>query len=219
MKKTLTILLVLSSVITNACTCYIANIQQSYSYSTVIFYGKYVSTDTVVDFHDSFGQPFIVDNFEVRKCYRGGIDSLRLNKQLDKKSAYIISLINSCEDPCGICFKKDRLYLVYAYRNAFSGHLTTDGCTRTREILNNNFITPIDFDPDSGKDEDKELNKLMLSDMAEKYLSEYENALNFQKELLKSQLAEANAKLDSRTKLLYWVVSGTIIMTLFYYKV
>lgn len=138
MRKTLATLFILTSAYSYACTCTLADIHRSYTYSSAIFYGKYLGTDTVKGFNDIFGRPFIVDNFEITKFYKG-VDSSTFNYYKGKHNTYIISLINNCNDACGICFEKDQMYLVYSYLDFFGGHLTTDGCTRTRKILNGNF--------------------------------------------------------------------------------
>ncbi len=173
-----------------------------------------MSTDTIKNIKDISGRPFIVNNFEVYKFYRG-VDSSTFKYYQDKRGTYVISLINKCQDACGVCFKKNKMYLVYVYREFYGGHLTTDGCTRTREIFNNNFVASTAVDPDNGKDENKELERLTLSDTSNKYLFEHDNALNFQKELFKSQLEDANAKLYSKTVLIYLTISGNIIIILF----
>lgn len=214
MKKNLTILFLFTSVYSYACTCTLADIKKSYTYSSAIFYGKYLSTDTVKGFHDIFGRPFIVDNFEVTKFYRG-VDSSTFNYYKDEYYTYVISLINNCNDACGICFEKDQMYLVYAYRDFYGGHLTTDGCTRTRKIINENFFPTVSFDPDLGKDEDKELERLRLNDTTKKYLGEYYNALNFQKELLNSQLSDTTNELKSITTWLYLICLVTLTIILF----
>ncbi|MDW7691714.1 hypothetical protein R9C00_16790 [Flammeovirgaceae bacterium SG7u.111] len=127
----------------------------------------------------------------------------------------MISLVNSCDYGCGICFKKEKMYLVYAYRDySTGGYLKTNGCTRTRQIHNDSFITSNAYDPDYGKDENKELDILVQRDTTPKYLYQYDSTLNLQMELLHSQLKETNEKLDSRTTLLYWMMLGITLTVL-----
>ncbi|TAE80502.1 MAG: hypothetical protein EAY81_10365 [Bacteroidetes bacterium] len=213
MRKILTSLFILTTITLHACTCSIAGIKKSYTYSSAVFYGKYLSTDTVKGFNDISRRPFVVDNFEVSKFYRG-VDSLTFQHSISKRKSYIISLINNSQDGCGISFEKEKMYLVYAYRDFYGGHLTTDGCTRTRQILSGNFIASFPSDPDKGKDEDFELNSLIRIGEIEKLLPDYDNAINLQNEFLKSQLVEVNTKLHSRTMLLYGITTASILIVI-----
>jgi hypothetical protein len=55
------------------------------------------------------------------------------------------------------------MYLVYAYQNFSNGHLETNGCTRSKEIIHNNFnIVDWHGEADSRKNECAELTKLQL---------------------------------------------------------
>ena len=211
MRKILTTLLILTSTFAYACTCHLTDIKKSYTYSSAIFYGKYLSTDTIKGFNDIFGRPFTVDNFEVIKFYNG-IDSSTFSFYKARYLKYTISLINNCNDACGICFEKNQVYLVYAYRDFYSGHFKTDGCTRTRKITGDNFLTNNPFDPDLGKDENIELENLRITNTTKKNLIEYNNVLNFQKEQLNSQLVDTNIKLRSIT--IWFYLTCTVLLTI-----
>lgn len=143
-------------------------IKQGYEISRVIFYGKYLKTDTCFNYYDQFSKPYIVDNFEVLKVYKGiSKISFEFLKQRTKNGMYNISLINSCKSSCGRCFEKDKNYIVYCYTNILTGQLQTDGCTRTREIINDDFTTIGPLDPDLNLNEETKLRNLAKADSNE----------------------------------------------------
>jgi len=186
------------------------DISRSYRYSSVIFYGKYLSTDTVKMFNNIFGNPLIVENFEIVRFYKGV--SLKLFNYLkNERGHYRISLISSCKESCGICFQeRNKMYLVYAYLD-FSGHLTTSGCTRTRQIIKDDFISKISFDPNLGVDENKMLEVEQEKNKSDEELIKGERKFNSEKELIKIQLKETKENLANRNLLIY-ILAGIVLI-------
>lgn len=130
----------------------------------MIFYGKHLETKESADFYDIDGRAFKIENFEVFTYYKT-IDSSTASaiKSIYKLNRIVVSLKSTCKknsDDCGICFQSGKTYLVYAYRDKFTGLISTNGCTRTKEISNENFEINYSNDPDNGKEEDVELLKL-----------------------------------------------------------
>lgn len=213
MKKLLTIVILLINFSAFSCTCVFVNLKNGYDYSSAIFYGKYIGTNTSTNFNNLTGNPFIVDNFEVSYFIKG-VDSTTFNiaKSHLKNQKYIISILNSSESSCGITFKKNKMYLVYTF-NDFSTFLpTTSGCTRTRVISNDNFILNNDIEGKNGKDELSELIKIRELDSNYITMEDYRFNIITETKILKKQLKEADEKLSIMTKI---VIALTIfILTL-----
>lgn len=217
MKFILSIILSLAATLSYSCTCTFAGIQNSYKSSSLIFYGKHIGTDTLMGFRDLYGKPFIVENFEIYQVYRG-IDSATFKQIKSIHKSYLISILSNCGGACEICFENDKKYLVYAYRDFQSGHLTTDGCTRTREIKNENFIVKRDNDPDFGKDETAILLELNRNDLSQNNLSQYNSLQNFKIKTLEEKLEAHSKEISHKTLYLYLVsfISLSIIALLIF---
>jgi hypothetical protein len=213
MRKTLSIFLLCASTISFACQCHPPGIKLGYKHSSIIFYGKYLSTDTTKVFHNFFGQPIVVDNFEVIKFYRG-VDSSTFQYFKNTTDPYIISIISNCHFLCGLCFEKDKKYLVYSNPAWCSGFLELPDCSRTRQIINDDFrVDDSSLYPDKGKDEELELKKLELADTVHQ-LSDCPNDMKAMKGLFNDQLQEAKQELDKRTTLIYIIVSFAALLVI-----
>lgn len=165
MKPIAVLILLFSPLIGFACSCKSSGIAKRYYYSNIIFYGKHLESKSSSDFYDVMGSPYKIEVFEVKKMYKG-IDyaGLTYSKEFEvEKDKQFISILSTCDASCGMCFDQNKNYLVYCYKD-FSGHFTTNACTRTREIVNNNFITTLPFDPDFNQDEDNVLSELARHD-------------------------------------------------------
>jgi len=214
--KTIAVLtLLFSPLIGFACSCKSSGISKSYSYSNIIFYGKHLASKSSSDFYDVMGVPYKIEVFEVKKMYKG-IDyaGLTYSKEFGvEKDKQFISILSTCEASCGMCFEPNKNYLVYCYQD-FSGHFTTNGCTRTREIVTNDFITTIPFDPDINQDEDKVLSELARHDtttISHTAIAKTraEELLDLQNENgdLKEKLAQSNQKVT-----FLMILIGTVIV-------
>ncbi|MFZ4799958.1 MAG: hypothetical protein ACOYMA_20885 [Bacteroidia bacterium] len=220
MKKLLTLVILLINLSAFSCTCRYVNLKNGYDYSSAIFYGKYIGTNTSTNFNNLTGSPFIVDNFEVSYFIKG-VDSSTFNfvKRYLKNQKYIVSIISSKDEPCGLTFDMNKMYLVYTY-NDFSTFLpTTSGCTRTRVISNNNFILIDDFDDEYGKDELIELIKIRDLDSNYTTMEDYRFNIITETKILKKQLKEADEKLNMMTKILIsFVIFSMVLLIIFYLK-
>lgn len=210
MKKLLTLVILLINFIAFSCTCKFLNLKNGYDYSSAIFYGKYIGTNTSTNFNNLSGRPFIVDNFEVGSFIKG-VDSTTFNfvKSHSKNQKYIVSIISCKDEPCGLTFDMNKMYLVYTY-NDFSTLLpTTSGCTRTRVISNNNFILNDDFDDEYGKVELIELIKIRDLDSNYATMEDYRFNIITETKILKNQLKEAGGQLSLMTNI---VIALTIFV-------
>jgi hypothetical protein len=147
MKITFLIAFTTLSLKAQACSCTLPSISDSYKASVVVFYGKCLGAKQLMDFYDVDGKLFKAENFEVINAYKG------ISRAYTDLTNYRISVKSSCEvgNGCGICFERGKKYLVYAYRDLLSGHIITDGCTRSRAITNGDFSTMVSSGLDFGK--------------------------------------------------------------------
>ncbi len=143
-----------------ACKCSLISIEDNYKRAGLIFYGKHLGSFTSKEVFDANGKPLKVENFQVIRFYKGVDDAV-----LKQDSAFKISLQSTCnKTSCGFCFNAEKNYLVYASMHEGVLGVETDLCSRSKEILQNNFIISGGVDPDAGKDETKELMRLAAND-------------------------------------------------------
>jgi hypothetical protein len=148
-----------------ACRCSQISIADNYKRAGLIFYGKHLETVTLSNAFDAAGKPLTVENFQVIRFYKG-IDDAEI--KLDT-TPYKLSLASTCnKNSCGFCFTSGKFYLVYASQTEGVLGVETELCSRTKEIIQNNFIISGGVDPDAGKDETKELMRLAANDTLSK---------------------------------------------------
>lgn len=144
-----------------ACTCSQITIEDNYKRAGLIFYGKHLETVTVQNAFGADGKPMVIENFQVIRFYKGIADAVL--KQ--DSSPYKISIVSTCnKSSCGFCFDAGKNYLVYASQHEGVLGVETEHCSRTKEIIQNNFIISGGTDPDAGKDETKELMRMSAND-------------------------------------------------------
>lgn len=148
-----------------ACRCSQISIADNYKRAGLIFYGKHLETVTLPNAFDATGKPLTVENFQVIRFYKGIDDSVI---KLDT-TPYKLSLASTCnKNSCGYCFTSGKFYLVYASQTEGVLGVETELCSRTKEIIQHNFIISGGVDIDAGKDETKELMRLSANDTLSK---------------------------------------------------
>lgn len=219
MKKILLIIILLLNFKAFSCTCVHVSVKKGYDYSSCIFYGKFLGTDISSNFYNLTGQHIIFDNFEVNYFIKG-IDSSTFNfsKKLLKNKKYIISILSSSSESCGITFEKNKMYLVYTFNEFSTFWPTTNGCTRTRIIEDNNFQITSDYDEEKGKNEIVELIKYRNLDS--NYSSYNDRIFNITTEnkILKNQINESinDLKLVKYCAIFLSIAVLILVIVLFY---
>lgn len=148
-----------------ACNCAWISIEDNYKMASVVFFGKHLGTKDAREVFSLNGQSTKFEQFEVYRFYKG-VPNNFLDKLSSENHAkpYIISLISNCNTGCGHCFTEGKEYLVYAQPNFLLNGLVAGDCSRTHEIVQRRFMIPSSQDPDAGKDESYELNRLSRTD-------------------------------------------------------
>ncbi|MFN0202146.1 MAG: hypothetical protein ACKVTZ_11535 [Bacteroidia bacterium] len=214
--------------------CEDISIETDYNRASCIFYGKYIKTDTFKNFYRFRKSPFLVDNFEVLRFYKG-CDTVWANYRLPKvnNGNYLLSVRSFCNQNAERyrnCFEKGKYYLVYSYE--FEGNLNTLICSRTREIKNNNFrveeetsfTVPIDI----GKDESEALIRLEKlanpsnpqDDLPPPPLTIYDSKQAFEleeKEAIIKQLQEERQAMSYKFIALVILLGFSFVVSLYFY--
>ncbi len=197
-----------------ACKCALISIKENYTRAGLVFYGKHLGTVTSNEVFDANGKPLKVENFQVIRFYKG-IDDAVLKQDTN---AFKISLVSTCnKNSCGFCFTATKNYLVYASQHDGVLGVETELCSRSKEILQNNFIISGGIDPDAGKDETKELMRLAANDTLPSNLTKiglkwYENKQ--EDEEIKRRLQKELKKKNSMSLTL-----ATTTLILFFYVI
>ena len=201
MKTLIAIIFSLLLIKASACTCTEPTIDNAYKNSAAVFYARCIGSDTIYSFHTEFGDPVVVNNFQVIQAYKGfGRGAMDYHQR--RKRSYIISIVREgdCGQGCRICFKTGSNYLLYCYRDFLTGQLTTDGCARTQ-------IVP---DSTSFAEEFKTLENYYIADQKDyafpKIAADFKNV----ERILKETLLEKEKELHhAKHSLLYsWIISG-----------
>lgn len=185
----LTLLFTLLSPLVWACDCSWKNIIESYQNASIVFYGKYIGKSSPGDVYDYSSQLIRFENFEVLRFYKGV-----QNKQL--QVPHLISIKSTSNQACGFKFDSNHYYLVYAELYSPGSFFEVSKCSRTKKILNNQFIVPSQPDPEAGKDEQRELMRLAQTDTSNVSFKDWEESLA----LLKVQHEESQIALQKQLK-------------------
>ncbi|MDZ4667953.1 MAG: hypothetical protein SGJ00_08710 [bacterium] len=148
-----------------ACKCGWTTIAENYQSSSLIFYGKHLGTINSKDVFGYNGKPLVTERFEVMRFYKGGSNEAILPQQNIQAKPFYLTILSNCkETSCGFCFDSNSYYLVYASVAKGREMAAVGFCSRTKKIIQHQFIIPSQPDPEAGRDESKELIHLAQTD-------------------------------------------------------
>lgn len=157
---------------------------------------------------DYFGKPMSFENFEVIRFYKGVN-----NKQL--VNPHRLTLKSTSSESCGFKFDSNQYYLVYAELNSLGSFFEVNKCSRTKKIVNNQFIVPSQPDPEAGKDEQRELVRLAQTDTANAYLADWESSLASLKINHEKSQQELQKQLKKKNSMTIILSTTTLILLIY----
>jgi hypothetical protein len=159
--------------------------------------------------YSGFGGSDVVDNFELIACYKG-TDSASFENFM--RNIGRISLMSNCDDFCGSCFTIGESYLVYASRDFYSGFFNAPYCSRTRRIVDDDFIVRESGEADYGVDERHALLQLGRRIKYRQHLVDFEMSLALERARLRVQLKVMEGQLSTRTQWVYVLASAVVFL-------
>ncbi len=190
-----------------ACSCKMPDIKFGYTLSSVVFYGRHIGTTTPANFW-VMGVPQKLEQFEVVSVIKGYPTFINQTLQQLKqqgKGSLGLSVLSTCTQACGFCFDSGGYYLVYAQVD-YPYHLQVSGCSRTRKILNENFLISNASDPSNGLNELKALTQLAQSDTTQQVSRD---------EAYQQQIVTLSKELKKKTSMSI-ILSTTTLILVFY---
>lgn len=194
-----------------SCKCASTTIEQNYGLAKLIFYGKHLATFESKDVFDVYGKPIKIEQFEVLHYFKG------VDKELmaEPKKSAIISIGSNCQHSCGFCYDSNSYYLVYAHGSTLANSLETGWCSRTKKIDGQQFIISSSSDPDAGKDEWRELERMARNDTTFQSITAIENSFQSELQQKETRLIDMQKQLKKKGSMTIILSTTTLILLIY----
>jgi hypothetical protein len=194
-----------------SCKCASTTIEQNYGLAKLIFYGKHLGTLESKDVFNLYGKPLKIEQFEVLYYFKG------IDKELmaEPQKSTIISIGSNCQHSCGFCYDSNSYYLVYSHGSSLANSLETGWCSRTKKIIGQQFIIGSSSDPDAGKDEWRELERMARNDTTHVNLMSAENSFQEEMQQKETHILDLQKQLKKKGSMTIILSTTTLILLIY----
>lgn len=209
----LIVLVLLMAPKAQSCKCASSTIEQNYALAKLIFYGKHLGTLESKDVFDIYGKPVKIEQFEVLRYFKGIGKELMAEPKNGKPT--IISIGSNCQNSCGFCYDSNANYLVYAHGSSLVNALETGWCSRTKKIMGQQFIIGSSSDPDAGKDEWRELERMARNDTSYQDVTSIESSFQSELQQKETRLIDLQKQLKKKGSMTIILSTTTLILLIY----
>jgi hypothetical protein len=195
-----------------SCKCASTTIAQNYAVAKLIFYGKHLGTIESKDVFDINGKPIKIEQFEVLHFFKGVEKD---NAEPKNNKPTILSIGSNCQNSCGFCYDSNGYYLVYAHGSSLFTAIETGWCSRTKKIDGQQFIISSSSDPDAGKDEWRELERMARNDTANVNLMSAENSFQEEMQQKETRILDLQKQLKKKGSMTIILSTTTLILLIY----